>query len=47
MLIETPGGFDYTGADYQSWMRDAGLSPIDSQVLFNPVGHKVLFRGGG
>ncbi len=23
MLIETPGGFDYTGADCSSWMRDA------------------------
>ena len=25
MLIETPGGFDYTGADCRGWMRDAGL----------------------
>ena len=25
MLIETPGGFDYTGADCSSWMRDAGF----------------------
>jgi len=25
MLIETPGGFDYTGADCQGWMRDAGF----------------------
>ena len=24
MLIETPGGFDFTGADCQSWMREAG-----------------------
>jgi hypothetical protein len=26
MLIETPGGFDYTGADCQGWMREAGFS---------------------
>ena len=25
MLIETPGGFDYTGADCVGWMRDAGF----------------------
>lgn len=26
MLIETPGGFDYTGADCQAWMQQAGFS---------------------
>jgi precorrin-6B methylase 2 len=26
MLIETPGGFDYTGADCARWMKDAGFS---------------------
>jgi hypothetical protein len=25
MLIETRGGFDYTGADCMEWMRDAGF----------------------
>jgi O-methyltransferase domain/Dimerisation domain len=25
MLIETPGGFDYTGADCVGWMREAGF----------------------
>src|SRR5205085_10983845 len=25
MLIETPGGFDFTGADCAGWMRDAGF----------------------
>jgi hypothetical protein len=25
MLIETPGGFDYTGADCVSWMKEAGF----------------------
>jgi hypothetical protein len=26
MLIETTGGFDFTGADCQAWMREAGFS---------------------
>jgi hypothetical protein len=26
MLIETPGGFDYTGADCIGWMKEAGFS---------------------
>ena len=26
MLIETPGGFDYTGADCAGWMKEAGFS---------------------
>lgn len=30
MLIETPGGFDYTGADCIGWMRDAGF--VDMRV---------------
>ena len=25
MLIETPGGFDYTGADCEGWMRQVGF----------------------
>jgi hypothetical protein len=28
MLIETPGGFDYTGADGCGWMREAGFTQI-------------------
>jgi len=26
MLIETPGGFDFTGADCMGWMKEAGFS---------------------
>ncbi|HYX78577.1 MAG TPA: methyltransferase, partial [Solirubrobacterales bacterium] len=26
MLIETPGGFDYTGAECQGWMAQVGFS---------------------
>jgi hypothetical protein len=25
MLIETPGGFDYSGADCTGWMKEAGF----------------------
>lgn len=36
MLIETPGGFDYTGADCQGWMRDAGFSATRVEPLVGP-----------
>jgi hypothetical protein len=36
MLIETPGGFDYTGADCQEWMREAGFSKIRVEPLVGP-----------
>lgn len=36
MLIETPGGFDYTGADCASWMRDAGFSSTRVEALVGP-----------
>jgi Dimerisation domain len=31
MLIETQGGFDYTGADCQGWMREAGSQRLTSR----------------
>ena len=36
MLIETPGGFDYTGADCSSWMRDAGFAETRVEPLVGP-----------
>jgi cyclopropane fatty-acyl-phospholipid synthase-like methyltransferase len=36
MLIETPGGFDYTGADCMSWMRAAGFSETRVEHLLGP-----------
>ncbi len=33
MLIETPGGFDYTGADCMGWMREAGFSTTHVEPL--------------
>jgi len=37
MLIETPGGFDYTGADCQGWMKDAGFGETYVQHLGGPT----------
>ncbi|HYP53712.1 MAG TPA: methyltransferase, partial [Pyrinomonadaceae bacterium] len=36
MLIETPGGFDYTGADCQAWMREAGFRQTYVEHLAGP-----------
>jgi hypothetical protein len=36
MLIETPGGFDYTGAECQQWMRKAGFSSTRVEPLVGP-----------
>jgi hypothetical protein len=36
MLIETPGGSDYTGADCQGWMRDAGFTDTYVEHLAGP-----------
>jgi hypothetical protein len=37
MLIETPGGFDYTGADCQGWMKDAGFTETWVEPLVGPT----------
>jgi hypothetical protein len=36
MLIETPGGFDYTGADCMGWMKEAGFRNTRSEHLVGP-----------
>jgi hypothetical protein len=36
MLIETPGGFDYTGADCVAWMREAGFRDTRVEHLIGP-----------
>jgi cyclopropane fatty-acyl-phospholipid synthase-like methyltransferase len=36
MLIETPGGFDYTGADCEAWMREAGFRNTRVEHLTGP-----------
>jgi hypothetical protein len=36
MLIETPAGFDYTGADCAGWMKEAGFSSTRVEPLVGP-----------
>lgn len=36
MLVETSGGFDYTGADCQEWMREAGFRDTRVEHLLGP-----------
>jgi hypothetical protein len=36
MLIESPAGFDYTGADCQGWMKEAGFRETRVEHLAGP-----------
>jgi hypothetical protein len=36
MLIETPGGFDYTGADCMGWMKETGFTNTRVEHLVGP-----------
>jgi hypothetical protein len=36
MLIETTGGFDYTGADCCGWMQEAGFTQTYVEHLLGP-----------
>jgi hypothetical protein len=36
MLIETSGGFDYTGADCMGWMKEAGFRDTRVEPLIGP-----------
>ncbi len=36
MLIETPGGFDYTGGDCMGWMKEAGFRETRVEHLVGP-----------
>jgi precorrin-6B methylase 2 len=41
MLIETPAGFDYTGADCRGWMREAGFRDVRVEPLHGPYSMAV------
>jgi hypothetical protein len=41
MLIETPAGFDYTGADCIGWMREAGFGEVRVEPLHGPYSMAV------
>jgi hypothetical protein len=36
MLIETQGGFDYTGADCMGWMKEIGFKETRVEHLVGP-----------
>ncbi|MGY2807440.1 MULTISPECIES: methyltransferase [unclassified Bradyrhizobium] len=44
MLIETAGGFDYTGEDCQAWMRDVGFSRTRVEPLVGPDSMVIGFK---
>jgi hypothetical protein len=44
MLIETPGGFDYTGADCSAWMKEAGFSSTRVEPLVGPDSMVVAIK---
>ena len=44
MLIETPGGFDYTGADCKSWMKKAGFRKAFVEHLAGPDSMVVAIK---
>ncbi|ARN80230.1 methyltransferase [Methylocystis bryophila] len=44
MLIETPGGFDYTGAECMEWMREAGFSSVRIEPLVGPTSMAVAVK---
>ena len=44
MLIETPGGFDYTGADGIGWMNEAGFRGAYVEHLVGPDSMIVAFK---
>ena len=44
MLIETPGGFDYTGADCIEWLKEAGFRDAYVEHLAGPDSMVVGFK---
>jgi hypothetical protein len=44
MLIETPGGFDFTGADCSGWMKEAGFRETRIEHLVGPHSMVIAFK---
>jgi len=44
MLIETEGGFDYTGEDCQAWMHEVGFSKTRVEPLVGAVSMVIGFK---
>jgi hypothetical protein len=44
MLIELPGGFDYTGAQFDTWARRAGFSRTEIIPLAGPTSAAIAYK---
>lgn len=44
MLIESPGGFDYTGADCMGWMKEAGFRETRVEPLVGPESMVIAIK---
>ena len=44
MLIETPGGFDYTSAQFDGWCRAAGFTRTEVVPLAGPTSAAVAYK---
>ena len=44
MLIETPGGFDYTAADFTRWAKEVGFSNIKVMHLAGPSSALIAYK---
>ena len=44
MLIELPGGFDYTGAQFDSWARKAGFARTEVVHLAGPTSAAIAYK---
>jgi O-methyltransferase domain/Dimerisation domain len=43
MLIELPGGFDYTGAQFDTWCKDAGFDRTEIIPLAGPTSAAIAY----
>jgi predicted O-methyltransferase YrrM len=44
MLIELPGGFDYTGAQFDMWAREAGFTRTEIVPLAGPSSAAIAYK---
>jgi predicted O-methyltransferase YrrM len=44
MLIELPGGFDYTGAQFNTWCKSAGFARTEIMALAGPTSAAIAYK---
>lgn len=44
MMIETPGGFDYTGAQFDTWCKSAGFTHTEIVSLAGPSSAAIAYK---